>query len=87
MSGLKADLPSLSEQALEFISRPDRSSPYFLYFAPDSTHGPTYASWKFNQRSARDNSYGDAVMELDWSVGQILDLVRSKPRQELITGV
>ena len=72
--------PSLSEQALEFISRPDRRSPYFLYFAPDSTHGPTYASWKFSQRSARDNSYGDAVMELDWSVGQILEVIRSKPR-------
>ena len=79
--------PSLSEQALEFISRSDRRSPYFLYFAPDSTHGPTYASWKFSQRSARDNSYGDAVMELDWSVGQILDFIRSKPRQELSSAV
>ena len=69
---------TLLEQALEFISRPDGSSPYFLYFAPDSTHGPTYASAKFRRRSARDSSYGDAVMELDWSVGQILELLRSK---------
>ena len=60
-------------------------SPYFLYFAPDSTHGPTYSSQKFRGRSARDSSYGDAVMELDWSVGQILEVIRSKPRQELNT--
>ena len=79
--------PSPSEQALEFISRPDQGSPYFLYFAPDSTHGPTYSSVKFRRRSSRDNSYGDAVMETDWSVGQILDLVRRKARQELNTAV
>ena len=75
----------MSDQALEFISRPDEMSPYFLYFAPDSTHGPTYASQKFRGRSGRAISYGDAVMELDWSVGQILDFIRSKPRQELST--
>ena len=79
--------PSLSEQALEFISRPDHGSPYFLYFAPDSTHGPTYSSGKFRRRSRRDNSFGDAVMETDWSVGQILQLVRRKTRQELNTAV
>ena len=78
---------SPSEQALEFISRPDGSSPYFLYFAPDSTHGPTYASAKFRRRSVRDSSYGDAVMELDWSVGQILELLRRKARQELTLSV
>jgi len=26
----------------------------------------------------RDSSYGDAVMEIDWSVGQILDYIRKK---------
>ena len=62
-------------------------SPYFLYFAPDSTHGPTYASQKFRGRSARASSYGDAVMELDWSVGQMLELIRSKPRQKLSVSV
>ena len=79
--------PSPSEQALEFISRPDGGSPYFLYFAPDSTHGPTYASEKFRRRSCRDNSYGDAVMETDWSVGQILELVSRKARQDTSTAV
>ena len=34
----------LLEHALEFISRSDSSSPYLLYFAPDSTHAPAYAS-------------------------------------------
>ena len=72
---------TLSEESLEFISREDSSSPYFLYLAPDSTHGPTYASRKFSGRSGRASSYGDAVMELDWSVGQLLDYIRRRERQ------
>ena len=34
----------LVEHVLEYISREDAESPYFLYFAPDSTHAPTYSS-------------------------------------------
>ena len=37
----------LLEHVLEYISRDDDSSPYFLYFAPDSTHAPTYSSDKW----------------------------------------
>lgn len=71
----------LSEESLEFISRDDSVSPYFLYFAPDSTHGPTYASKKFNGRSTRGSAFGDAVMEIDWSVGQMLDYIKKRKRQ------
>ena len=71
----------LSEESLEFISRDDSISPYFLYFAPDSTHGPTYASKKFSGRSARGSAFGDAVMEIDWSVGQMLDYIKKRKRQ------
>ena len=36
----------LLEHVLEYISREEEEdkSPYFLYFAPDSTHAPAYSS-------------------------------------------
>ena len=77
--GLSNYTQELLKHAMEFIDRKD-SSPYFLYWAPDSTHAPAYSSDKFVGRSGRSSFYGDAVMELDWAVGQILELVRSKQR-------
>ena len=78
-SGTSNYTQELLEQALEFISR-NASSPYFLYWAPDSTHAPAYSSAKFVGRSMRSSFYGDAVMELDWAVGKILEMVRRKGR-------
>lgn len=60
------------EEGLDFISRQATARrPFFLYWAPDATHAPVYASDLFLGRSERGR-YGDAVMELDDSVGQIL---------------
>ncbi|XP_064454659.1 N-acetylgalactosamine-6-sulfatase-like [Ornithodoros turicata] len=61
------------EEAVSFIkTQSDRNSPFFLYWAPDATHGPVYASKEFRGRSQR-GVYGDAVQELDAAVGTILD--------------
>ena len=57
------------EEALNFISKTE--GPFFLYWVPDSTHTPLYASKEFLQKSNR-GLYGDAVMELDSGVGRIL---------------
>ena len=35
---------------------------------------------KFSNKSVRGTSYGDAVMEIDWAVGQILEYVNKKRR-------
>lgn len=60
------------EEGLDFIFRQANARrPFFLYWAPDATHAPVYASKRFLGRSERGR-YGDAVMELDDSVGQIL---------------
>lgn len=45
--------------------------PYFLYLAHTAPHVPLYASSAFRGRSAR-GAYGDAVEELDWSVGEVM---------------
>ncbi|KAG5269963.1 hypothetical protein AALO_G00187100 [Alosa alosa] len=65
------------QEGLGFISSQTLARrPFFLYWAPDATHAPVYASKRFHGKSRRGR-YGDAVMELDYSVGQILDGLRT----------
>lgn len=60
------------QEGLDFIFHQSLArQPFFLYWAPDATHAPVYASKRFLGKSQRGR-YGDAVMELDYSVGQIL---------------
>ncbi|XP_073691826.1 N-acetylgalactosamine-6-sulfatase [Garra rufa] len=60
------------KEGLDFISQQAMAQrPFFLYWAPDATHAPVYASKLFLGKSQRGR-YGDAVMELDYCVGQIL---------------
>uniref|UniRef100_A0A8C5E525 Sulfatase N-terminal domain-containing protein n=1 Tax=Gouania willdenowi TaxID=441366 RepID=A0A8C5E525_GOUWI len=64
-------------EGLDFIYRQTMAQrPFFLYWAPDATHAPVYASKHFLGRSQRGR-YGDAVMELDYSVGQILSWLQT----------
>ena len=63
-----------TEKALEFI-RQNKKEPFFLYLPHTMPHNPVYASEQFRGRS-ENGRYGDAVEEIDWSTGQILDLLR-----------
>lgn len=63
-----------TEEAITFI-REQKESPFFLYFAHTFPHVPLFASAEFKGKS-RAGIYGDAVEELDWSVGQVLDTLR-----------
>jgi arylsulfatase A len=63
-----------TDEAVKFI-REKRSEPFFLYFAHTFPHVPLFASPAFKGKS-RSGIYGDAVEELDWSVGQVLDALR-----------
>ena len=56
--------------AVEFIDR-NRGQPFFLYVGHKDVHVPLYPSERFRGRSAA-GPYGDAVEELDWSVGEVL---------------
>lgn len=47
------------------------NKPFFLYFAHTFPHVPLFASERFRGLSRR-GLYGDAVEELDWSVGEIM---------------
>ncbi|XP_014692062.1 N-acetylgalactosamine-6-sulfatase isoform X1 [Equus asinus] len=60
------------QEALDFIRRQQAARrPFFLYWAVDATHAPVYASKPFLGTSQRGR-YGDAVREIDDSVGKIL---------------
>uniref|UniRef100_A0A8D1VDS5 N-acetylgalactosamine-6-sulfatase n=1 Tax=Sus scrofa TaxID=9823 RepID=A0A8D1VDS5_PIG len=64
------------QEALDFIKRQQAARrPFFLYWAIDATHAPVYASRAFLGTSQRGR-YGDAVREIDDSVGRILGLLR-----------
>lgn len=60
-----------TEHAVEFI-REHREQPFFLYLPHSMVHVPLYASDAFRGKSGA-GLFGDVVMEVDWSVGQILD--------------
>jgi arylsulfatase A-like enzyme len=63
-----------THEAVRFI-RNNSSKPFFLYLAHSMPHKPVAASRPFRGKS-RSGVYGDAVEELDWSTGQILDVLR-----------
>jgi arylsulfatase A len=63
-----------TDEAIEFIER-HRDEPFFLYLAHAMPHTPLAASETFRGKSKRGR-YGDAVEELDWSTGQILERLR-----------
>ncbi len=52
-----------------------RSSPLFLYMAFQHTHHPQFASKQFTNSSVR-GTFGDALNELDWAVGQIFQALK-----------
>lgn len=60
----------LTEYAVSFIQK-EKDKPFFLYLAHPMPHIPLYSSEAFQGKSIR-GKYGDAVEEIDWSVGQIL---------------
>jgi arylsulfatase A-like enzyme len=63
-----------TEEAIAFIRR-HKDEPFFLYFAHAMPHTPLAASEAFKGKSKRGR-YGDAVEEVDWSAGQVLDVLR-----------
>jgi arylsulfatase A len=59
-----------TERAVAFIEK-NKDRPFFLYLAHSMPHVPLFVSDKFRGKSGQ-GLYGDVIMEIDWSVGQIL---------------
>ncbi len=67
-------------EAVKFIKQ-NKNKPFFLYFAHTFPHVPLFASKDFEGKSIRGR-YGDAVEELDWSVGQVLNALKGQGIEE-----
>ena len=64
-----------TEHAVDFIQR-HKDQPFFLYVPHAMPHVPLFVSDKFKGKSGT-GLYGDVMMEIDWSVGQITKALQS----------
>jgi arylsulfatase len=62
---------TLTTKAVSFI-KSNKNHPFFLYLAHPMPHIPLAASEKFRGKSGDMGLFGDVIMELDWSLGEIL---------------
>jgi arylsulfatase len=70
----------ITERSIEFIKR-NKNNPFFLYIAHPQPHVPLFVSDKFRGKSKR-GLYGDVIMEIDWSVGQVLATLKEEGLDE-----
>lgn len=63
-----------TERAVKFIEK-NKHRPFLVYVPHSMPHVPLFVSEKFKGKSER-GLYGDVIMEIDWSVGQILDTLK-----------
>lgn len=64
-----------TEKALAFIEQ-NQKDPFFLYLAHSLPHIPLFAHEDFVGSSSQ-GLYGDVIQEIDWSVGQVLEKLKS----------
>lgn len=70
----------ITERSVDFI-RKNKDTPFFLYVAHPQPHVPLFVSNKFKGRSDK-GLYGDVIMEIDWSVGEILKALKENELDE-----
>ena len=63
-----------TQRAVQFIEK-NKTHPFLLYVPHSMVHVPLFVSDRFKDKSGA-GLFGDVVMEVDWSVGEILDTIR-----------
>jgi arylsulfatase A-like enzyme len=66
-----------TEEAVRQIKERSQEAPFFMYLAHNMPHTPLYASEKFFGKSEK-GIYGDVIMELDWSAGEIVKTLKEE---------
>ena len=64
-----------TNRAVEFIHA-NKDKPFFLYLPHTMVHVPLFVSDKFAGKSGA-GLFGDVMMEIDWSVGEIVKAIKS----------
>ena len=67
-------------RGVKFIEK-NKDKPFFLYLAHSMVHVPLFVSEKFKGKSGK-GLFGDVMMEVDWSVGQIMDTLKKNGLEE-----
>ena len=70
----------LTERSVEFINN-NKDNPFFLYVPHPMPHVPIAVSNKFKGKSPQ-GLYGDLMMEIDWSVGEIVKALKQNNLEE-----
>ena len=71
-------MPELTRRAVKFIEDSAQTSPqkpFFLYFPLTAPHYPVVPAPEFQGKS-QAGEYGDFVAQVDWTVGQVLDVLQ-----------
>ena len=63
-----------TERAVSFIEK-NKDRPFFAYIPHSMVHVPLFVSKKFKGKSGV-GLFGDVMMEVDWSVGQIMKVLK-----------
>ncbi|MBB4037892.1 arylsulfatase [Dysgonomonas hofstadii] len=69
-----------TERTVKFIKK-NKNKPFFIYLAHSMPHVPLAVSDKFKGKSEQ-GLYGDVMMEIDWSIGQVLQTLRELGLEE-----
>ncbi|MEM8893267.1 MAG: sulfatase [Bacteroidota bacterium] len=64
-----------TDKAIDFIER-NKDEPFFVYLPYTMPHIPLYVSPEYRNRSKK-GVYGDVIMEIDGSVGRIVDKLKA----------
>ena len=72
--------PRYTEEFLRVMQQPG-NQPFFTYLAYSYPHDPARGSKAFKGRS-EFGDFGDAVQEIDWSVGKVLDALEMSGKTE-----
>ncbi|WP_443938510.1 sulfatase family protein [Pedobacter sp. MW01-1-1] len=66
--------------AVKFIHE-NKKKPFFMYLAHNMPHAPWHASDNFKDKSGY-GLYGDAMQELDWSMGELIKTLKDEGLSE-----
>ena len=66
-----------TEETVKQIKNRSKEKPFFIYLAHNMPHTPLSASEKFKGKSKK-GLYGDVIMELDWSAGEIINTLKEE---------
>lgn len=67
---------TITTKAVQFIER-ESDKPFFLYVGTNDIHVPRYPHERFRGKSGMGYR-GDAILQFDWTVGQIIDALERK---------